>query len=120
MMENQDFINLVIGVAANALTAIFAHVGRKGKAMLDEKDELRKLLEADTSLERILRRAITDLAKTVGGPHEVDLERFKVYLHSPDVEAIFRQMYSCHLNESTSHRVMALETEFLLSLSLFV
>ncbi len=120
MIENQVFRGLVIGVAANALTSIFALAGRKGKEMLNDKEELRKFLEADASLERILTRALTDFAKTGGAPRDVDSERLKVFLHSPDVEAMFRQMYSCRLSESTSNRVEALEAEFLLSLSLFV
>src|SRR5256885_16826057 len=93
MIENADFNNLVLGVTANALTALFAHAGRKGKEILGEKGTLREALEADTSLERILRRAITGFAKKEVLAEGDESERLKVFLHSPDAEALIRQIY---------------------------
>ena len=120
MIENSDFNDLVLGVAANALTALFAHAGRKGKEILGQKEKLKAALKADTSLESLLRRTITGFAKGELDAKSDESERLRVFLHSPDAEAFVRQVFSWQLTQSAPTRIEALRTEFVLSLSLFL
>jgi hypothetical protein len=89
---------IITGVIANSLTAFVTYIGRKRKEILDKEQELQQILKNDTSLAPILDKATVLIAKTAKFKDKYQAERLKLFLISPEVSAIVRQIYATQLN----------------------
>lgn len=109
---------VISGVIANGLTAVAAHIGHKGNEIFKRKDRFRQLLESDTALARILQKATASVARSAQFGDEHQVEKLRIFLVSPDVDAIVRQIYASQLSTEKSGYRESIRTEFLTSLSL--
>ncbi|MCP4669558.1 MAG: NACHT domain-containing protein, partial [Deltaproteobacteria bacterium] len=115
--------SIVCGVIANGLTALLAFMGRKTGELLTGK-ELRKKLKLDeTALKPILEKAVTKVADTVDLKGPGKMEEVSLFLHSPEVETMVRQIFSFRLsmkNEKKDNSLELIRKEFLTHFALFM
>ena|SRR5712691_8913286 len=89
--------NIILGVIANGLTALIAHVWRKGREVLSQDKNLRQALGESPVLVTILQKATASIAKTAKFDNERQGEKLRFFLVSPDVESIVLQLYASQL-----------------------
>lgn len=109
--------NILLGVIANGLTAIIAHLGRKGRKLLCGE----KIGQKDTNLLSILKNAADEVAENIewNGPSRV--EEVCLFLSSPEVEAVVRQIYSAKQSEGKHQSILEqIKKEFLMSFSRYI
>lgn len=113
--------NIVLGAVTNGLTALVAHIGRKaGRALVGEQ-LLEKMRRNQTALQPILQRAADALAEKIEWEGPPRLEEVCLFLTSPEVETVLRQIYSARLSEDEDPRnLQQVREEFLTSFSLYV
>lgn len=112
---------VLLGVLANALTALVARVAQKGETLLIGEDILKKRKLDGTALEPILQKAIAAVAEGIHWEGPQGIEEVCLFLGSPDVEAIVRQVFSASLSEGKRGNTLELiRQEFLALFSLHI
>jgi hypothetical protein len=113
--------NVVLGVLSNGLTTLIAHLGRKGGKLLVGKELYQRIKREETALYPILKRATEAVAEGIEWNGPPRMEEICLFLSSPEVEAIVRQMYSAKLvREREQNSLELIRREFLTSFSLYV
>src|SRR5438128_12616813 len=106
--------NVLLGVTANALTSLFATTGRRARKLLaipSEAENAAKLLK-DAA-------AATSDTFQWSGPGKI--EEVCLFLASPEVAAITRQVFASRLLGQRAHAHLSeIELEFTTSLGLFL
>jgi len=113
---NEYVLNVLLSVAGNALTALLANFGQG----------TRKLLIGETrdpnKLEPLLKDAAEKLSDTVDWAPPPPLEEVCLFLVSPEVESLIRQIYATRLlNLDANERLelKSIKQEFVMALALF-
>lgn len=87
--------SVIAGVIANVITGITTYGARKGwETRPRRREELRRLLEIDGALGPLLQTAAASVGRSVSHATPKMEELIRVFLVSPDVEAILRQVYA--------------------------
>jgi hypothetical protein len=110
--------NIILRVIVNGLTALIAHVWRKGRKALSQDKDLRQALGESTALVTILQKATASIAKAAKFDDERQGEKLRFFLVSPDVEAIVRQLYASQPAVQPQGHEEFIRAEFLASLAL--
>jgi GTPase SAR1 family protein len=110
---------VILGVLGNAATSTSAWATSKFGRMLIGKELLEKWKIEETALQPMLRKAADALAEVVelGGP--VGMEEVCLFLVTPEVEAILRQIYAARLMEDDGS-INTIRAKFLRSFSTYV
>jgi hypothetical protein len=110
---------IILGVLGNAATSVSAWTASNlGRALVGD-ELLKKWKIEETSLQPMLRKAADALAEVVelGGPAR--MEEVCLFLVTPEVEAILRQVYATRLTEDGGS-IDAIRAKFLRSFSSYV
>ncbi len=110
--------NVILGVIGNGFTSLIAHSGQKAKSFFLDEESLARMQERGHSLQGILENAADSVAEEIEWDGPASLEQVCLFLMSPEVEAIMRQIYSATLLESQSSFEL-IRQEFLTSFSLY-
>lgn len=102
---------VLTGVIVKSLTAIVAHLGRKGRDFARRGKDVFRVLEKDT----ILAEKLRNLTGWQNKRRQVGLRSFLV---SPDAESILRQIHASQGITKSETYVQPLRAEFIASLSL--
>ncbi|MBE7445676.1 MAG: NACHT domain-containing protein [Planctomycetia bacterium] len=114
---NSGIENIILGVIANGLTAIIAHLGHKGRKFLFGE----KIGQKNTDFLSLLKNAADEVAEKIEWNGPSRLEEVCLFLTSPEVEAVVRQIYSVKHSEGRHQRSFEqIKKEFLTSFSLYV
>ena len=113
-------LGIISGLIVNSITSIFSHIAYKGRKLFNYKEDLKNSLEKDNSLETILQKALTTIAKSTNFDSKHLTEELRLFFVSPDAEAIVRQIYASQLTQSKNIHLKSLRNEFLSSLSLWL
>lgn len=114
---NDFTANVLVGLIANGLTAILGQVAQRSRSILMRRDSLKQSLENDTALSAILEKATNMAIEAV--PHGDQIqEELQMFLVSPEVEAIVRQIYSGQLTKNGDGYFESIQSVFISSLSL--
>lgn len=106
---------------ANALTTIVTHLGSLELKRTRGERNLMATIARDSSLESILKKATASFARQLKDMPETLVDKLKVFLVSPDVDAIVRQVYATKLGGHNPVRDRAnLKSEFQASLQLYL
>ncbi|GHO92302.1 hypothetical protein KSF_023500 [Reticulibacter mediterranei] len=89
-------LSVLLGVLTNALTSLIAITGKEAGKQLIGKDFLQKWEQEKTALEPILRNAVCTVANDVSWEDEGE-EIIALFLRSPEVEEIVRQIYATYV-----------------------
>lgn len=102
---------VLTGVIVKSLTAIVAHLGRKGRDFARRGKDVFRVLEKDT----ILAEKLQNLT---GWQNKRRQEGLRSFLVSPDAESILRQIHASQGITKSETYVQPLRAEFIASLSL--
>jgi len=102
--------NVLLGVIGNVLTEILFYMGGKGYETLKGKEPLNPHL--DTTLLPILQKAIAAIARSTQVNDERQQRKLQVFLASPEVEAIVRQIYANNLLPDLGNHSESIRAEF--------
>jgi hypothetical protein len=115
-----NLLSVILAVAANGLTALIAHLGHKSKEFIIGKDFLEKWELEKTALQPILQNVPHDVAENMQWQGPPSLEETYAFLHTPEVEAIVRQIYSMKFSvDKKRSGLEPIRKEFLASFSLY-
>jgi predicted NACHT family NTPase len=89
-------LSVLLGVLTNALTSLIAVAGKEVGKQIIGKDFLQEWEQEKTALEPILRDAVFTVANEVGWEDRGE-EVIALFLRSPEVEEIIRQLYSTYV-----------------------
>jgi hypothetical protein len=111
--------SIILGLITNGLTSLVAKLGHKSGELLIGKEFLEKWELEKTALQPILQKAIRDVEETVEWEGPPSLNVTCLFLLTPEVEAIVRQIYSASLVDKRKRNGLeAIQREFLASFSL--
>jgi len=113
-------LGLTCSVAANALTSLVAHVSNMGAKAREHRDTLRRRLEEDTTLRSILERAAVSLARAVCLDDKNLAAKLRVFLVSPDIESILRQLYAASIMPGSGSALDRARAELRATLCLYL
>ena len=100
-------------MAANGLTGLIPHLCRKGLEFISGDDK-------PTFIERIQQKAADIISEEIEWEAPLNIEDVRLFLGSPEVEEIIRQIYSVHLLEIDGQdNLAAIRNEFLTLFTLF-
>jgi len=106
-------------LVANGLTTFVSYLGREGTHQTEKKRNIAEILARDKPLSALLQGASTDLARRLNAVPPTAIDRLKLFLTSPDVDAIIRQIYAMRF--AHSDKSMAdIRNEFSASLALYI
>jgi hypothetical protein len=114
MEIDPNVLSVLLGVLANGLSALVssAYEGAKDKFFRDD------VRASNTSLAAYIREVLENTSDTfthTGGPR---LEEICLFLTSPEVEAIVRQLFAANIEENSRNSLKSIQKEFV-SLFLF-
>jgi hypothetical protein len=110
--------NILLGVIGNVLTEILFYITNKGYETLRSEEPLKPHL--DTTLTPILQKAVAALARSAQFDDEQQARKLQMFLASPDVEAIVRQIYASKLLPEQSDHLESIRAEFVTLLSRYL
>jgi len=113
--------SIVTGLITSGLTGMITYFHRKGRDGLVGKDLIKKMKIKETALQPIVNKAVEAVSNTVEliGPGK--MEEISLFLSSPEVEEIVRQLYAEKISQDRDKsRLEAIQREFLTSFSLYV
>jgi hypothetical protein len=86
--------NIVLGLITSCLYGMVTYFRRRGKEGLVGRDLIKKMKIKETALQPIVNKAVEAVSDTVEliGPGK--MEEISLFLSSPDVEEIVRQLYA--------------------------
>jgi len=114
-MEPWLIEGIISGVIANSLTTIVLSMGGKSQ------EALQNLFRNDSSLDKTLKRGTQLVADATELENEQKAERLRMFLSSPDVESIVRQIYANKLTEGGDVNYLNfIHEEFIVELSLYL
>jgi hypothetical protein len=113
--------SIVTGLITSGLAGMVTYFWRKGRDGLVGKDLIKKMKIKKTALQPIVNKAVEAVSNTVEliGPGK--MEKISLFLSSPEVEEIVRQLYAEKISQDRDKsRLEAIQKEFLTSFSLYV
>ena len=115
-------VGFLASVVANGLSTVVACVGKRSIRLLrKDKNSLLDAIARDSSLQSILQKATTAFARDVKVVSPAAQEGIKIFIASPDVDAIVRQIYATNLRPARRRDPMTpVRREFLACLFLHV
>jgi predicted NACHT family NTPase len=108
--------NVLLGVIGNVLTEILFYTSGKGYEVLRGKESLKPQL--DSSLQPILQKAVAAVARTLQFEDERQAKKLQIFLASPDIDAIVRQIYASQLVSGQTNYLESIRLEFKVLLAL--
>lgn len=112
---------IISGVIANGLTIVAGHMISKSDDVSKHKENLQETLEKNSDLATVLREAIVFVAESKQFDDTRKVEKLKLFLTSPDVEAIIRQIYASRLiSDDNDNHLESIRSEFLACISLYI
>ncbi len=112
--------NIILGIVANGLTELIAYFGRRGRDFIIGKEMIEKMKRERAALQPILQRAADAVAESIEWDGPSRLEEVCLFLTSPEVEKIIRQIYSTKLSEDKGQNLELIRKEFLTTFSFFI
>lgn len=113
-MEQLLIEGIISGVVVNGLTTIVLSMGGKSQK------GLQNLFKKDSELGKTLKKAIQSVANAAELDDEQKAEKLRIFLSSPDVESIVRQIYATKLEGGNVNYLKSIHEEFLVGLSLYI
>ncbi len=121
MEIDPNILNIVLGLITNGLTSLLASSGRKTGTLLIGKEFLEKWEIEKTSLAPLLHSAICQVAETVEWKGYILEEIVSLFLLSPEVEDVVRQVYSTEIDgNQTQGSLLSIRRIFLSLFTQFV
>src|SRR6266568_269255 len=118
---DSNILTVLLGLTANSLTSLLAFSGHKVGELLVGKEFREKWELEKAALQPVLQKAITDIAETVEWEGPAREEIVCLFLLSPEVEEIVRQIYATGLDKGKVQNTLpAIRKIFLRSLTQFV
>lgn len=117
---DSNTLSIILGVVANGLTSLIAKSIHKSGQLLIGEEFLEKWELEKTSLEPIMNRAVNNVAETIEWRGPVREEIVSLFLLSPQVEEIVRQIYSTSYKSKEHSKIPAIRQIFLTSFIQFV
>lgn len=112
-MEPWFIEGIISGVVANGLTTIVLSMGGKSQ------EALQNLFQKDSKLDKTLKKAIQSVTNATELDDKHKAEKLRMFLSSPDVESIVRQIYANKLTEDENvNYLKSIREEFLVGFSL--
>jgi hypothetical protein len=108
MDVDPNLMNVLMSVLGNGLTALIATSYNRGKAVLFSDS----LYSNETPLNNYVRSALAEVAEKIQWADTPRLEEICLFLTSPDVETVVRQMYSANLADDQTHYLKNIKAEF--------
>ena len=102
--------NVLLGVVGNVLTEILFYMRDKGYEALKREEPLKPHL--DTTLTPILQKAVAAIARSTQSGDEQQRRRLQMFLASPEVEAVVRQIYASKLLPEQGIHSESIRAEF--------
>lgn len=100
--------NIILGVAANALTSLLVGVSTIGNRLFEGNIEEAK----DLDVMAILKEAPLDAVYTISWEDYPSAEEVSIFLSSPEAEALVRQIFSTQLGRDEKQNNEELKAEF--------
>ncbi len=113
--------SIVLGLITNGLAGIITYFHQKGREGLVGKNLIKKMKIKQTALQPIVNKAVEAVSNTVEliGPGR--MEEISLFLSSPEVEEIVRQLYAEKISQDRyKGSLEAVQKEFLTSFSLYI
>lgn len=119
---DSNVLTVILGLAVNGLTSLIAKIGHKSSELLIGIEFLEKWELEKTSLQPILQRAISEVEESIKWPgSKREEELVCLFLLSPEVEEIVRQIYSTKLlSKKGQYSFKSIKKVFFTSLVLFL
>lgn len=110
---DQNLQTIALGIIANGLTSLISFIN-------NNLNELTKENKANTSLKDIITESINSVSEEIHWDGPVRIEEVCLFILSPEVEELIRQMMSsCLCNNDKQKSLKSLKNEFLKLFSLF-
>lgn len=118
-MDSQ-ITSVLIGVLANGLAFFTSHILRKsGKFIIGEK-LIEKMKQSEESIRTILKKSLDNISEKIEWKGPPRLEKICLFITSPEVETIVRQIYATNLTEvQNSKNLKLIKKEFLKLFSIY-
>jgi hypothetical protein len=114
-----QIVTVLTGIIANGLTSIIAQLGRKTGRLIIGQQLINKIKLDESSLRPILQKSMDEVAGEIEWKGLPSIEEICLFLTSPEVEAIVRQIYAAKLSVTKADKNLDLiQKEFLTSISL--
>lgn len=106
--------NVILGVIGNGLTSLIGYAGKRGEDFLIGKELLQKIELDKTSLEPVLSKVTEAAIQVVQSIDGIRLEEICLFLGSPEVEGLIRQIFSAKLIEKLyTNNIELVQQEFI-------
>lgn len=114
-MEPWLIEGIISGVVANGLTTIVLSMGGKSQ------EALQNLFRKDSELDKTLKKVTQSVTNAAELDDEQKAEKLRMFLSSPNVESIVRQIYANKLTEDEDvNYLKSIHEEILVGLSLYL
>ncbi len=90
-------LSVLLGVLSSGLTSLIALSGKEVGKHLIGKENLQKWEQEKTALQPLLHRAVCKVANEAGWTEARGEEIVALFLRTPEVEELVRQIYSTHI-----------------------
>lgn len=111
---------ILLGLLVNGLTAFIAQFGHKDSKLLIGEELLKKIKWEESALHPILQKATQAVSEGIEWQRLPKLEIVCLFLNSPEVEAIVRQIYAAKLSlREEREDLVSIRREFLTSFYLY-
>jgi hypothetical protein len=105
-------MNLVLGVTSNALFGLISHRSTTKEQREQLRDALRDHLRADVDLKLVIERGAAAVGRSALLRDEANQFQMRMFLQSPEVEALARQVFASSLIPDQERRVEDIKLEF--------
>src|SRR5438874_1181474 len=92
-----NVLGAILGLLTSGLTSLLAGAGRKAGELVVGKEWLEQQKLEKTALAPLLAKAVSDIAKHIEWKGKTGEEVVTLFLLSPEVEEVVRQIYATHV-----------------------
>ncbi|WP_421909801.1 hypothetical protein [Methanolacinia petrolearia] len=90
---------ILLGTISNGLYQIFPYIAFRGKDFLIDK----KIIENNKALNKLLEDSTEDTIKLLESDENFTVDNLELFLMSPEIEDVVRQIYYAKLPETDVH-----------------
>lgn len=112
MVIETFLIGITASVIANGLTSVARSTSQAGGGDDMSQSQLRDQIENDSNLSDILRDAQGSVAFKTVADSPLLKGKLRLFVLSPEVQTVVRQIFASHLTEEMDGRIGAIRTEF--------
>src|SRR6185503_12970961 len=112
--------NIILSVVGNALTSLIAYTIDQSRKSIFGKDLFAKTDSMKSSLEPVINQiidSVTDITNSIG---TLSIEEVCLFLNTPEVETIIRQLFSAQITENIhNNQIELIKQEFITQFLLY-